>query len=241
MNTGSSPVGGTMNKPLVSCVCVTFGRRRLVNEMLYCFLTQDYENKELIIVNDKADEIFEYDDTRVRIYNLHERFSSLGKKRNYSRELTKGEYIITMDDDDLYYSNHISKLVNFHMLHPEVDIVANIDHHYTEHNEGLRMRQELKCPFNGSCISKKYWDNNKFPDEKSCGEDLDFVENATRKFVDGETTFHYRWGLDVWHISGMSGDGKESYEIVTKTTYIGERKTYQLNPRLSEKAQKHYR
>jgi len=209
--------------------------------MLYCFLAQDYENKELIIINDKADEIFEYDDPRVRIYNLQQRFPSLGEKRNYSRGLTKGDFIIIMDDDDLYYSNHISKLVNFHMEHPEVDIIANINHHTTEHNKGLKMRRELACPFNGGCISKEYWDNNEFPDEKSCGEDMDFVKGATKKFVDGETTFHYRWGLNVWHISGMGGDGKESYDIVTKTSYIGERKTYQLKPRLSEQSLEFYR
>ena len=59
--------------------------------------------------------------------------------------------------------------------------------------------------------------------------------------IEGETTFHYRWGLDIWHISGMGGDGQESYEIVTKNTQYHGRRFITLKPELSEKAQVHYR
>ena len=238
----SSRIGSTMKKrPLASCVCVTWDRPQLIEELLYCFLAQDYQNKELIIVNDQKGIVYKYDDPRVRIYNLDERFPSLGAKRNYTRGLTKGDFIFIMDDDDLYYSNHLTKLIGSHLEYPEVDVVANIDHHYTEWNEGKRMREEFKCPFNGSCISKEYWDNNEFPDDKSCGEDLDFIQDAIPMFVEGETTFHYRWGLDVHHISGLGGDGRISYAVVTKDTPIREPKTIKIKPQLSEKSIVHYR
>jgi hypothetical protein len=52
---------------------------------------------------------------------------------------------------------------------------------------------------------------------KSCGEDNEYVQEAKISHIkDNITSFHYRWGMDVWHISGLSGDGIKSYKIVTK-------------------------
>jgi glycosyltransferase involved in cell wall biosynthesis len=230
-----------MNEPLASCVCVTYNRPQLIGELLYCFLAQDYENKELIIINDQKDIVYVYNDPRVRIYNLQKRFPSLGAKRNYSRTTTKGDFIFTMDDDDLYYSDHISKLINFHLEHPEADIVADYDQEYSEWNNGKHIIQNLGCSFNGSCISKEYWLKTEFPNEKSCGEDLDFVKGANVMHIKGDTTFHYRWGLDIHHISGLGGDGRISYAIVTKDTPVGETKYIQIEPKLSEGAKEHFR
>jgi glycosyltransferase involved in cell wall biosynthesis len=230
-----------MNKPLASCVCVTFDRPHLLNELLYCFLAQDYENKELIIVNDKKDELFYYDDSRVKIYNISERFPSLGAKREFTRALTKGEYIFTMDDDDIYYSNHLSSLINFHEMHGDFDIVMNNTSHYSEWNENVK-EVHIGCPLNGACVSENYWKNHRFSSIISRAEDFAFTEKGKVFFiVEGSITYHYRWGLGVWHISGMGGDGIESYGIVTANTPINEPKIIKLIPQISEKVKLYYR
>lgn len=232
-----------MDKPLASCVCVTYDRPHLLNETLYCFLHQDYDNKELIIVNDQVDIKLIYDDPRVMIYNLNERFSSLGEKRNYTRGLTRGDYIFTMDDDDIYYSKHISRLLMHHFENPDMDVVANANRYYTEWNEGIQLIRSWQTyvPFNGACITKEYWLNNLFPNDKSCGEDADFVRGAKVSFIHDETTtFHYRWGLDIHHISGMGSDGVESYGIVSARTPIGETRIIELKPAIPEKVKIYY-
>jgi len=231
-----------MEKPLASCVCVTFNRPKLLEELLFCFLQQDYENKELIILNDQPDVKYVYNDPRVKIYNLSNRFPSLGAKREYSKKLTSGEYIFITDDDDIYYSNHISKLLGHHVKFPEYDIIANKKRYYSEWNESVELVQVWNMPFNGACISKKYWDNTSFPLDKSCAEDKDFIENAKVLNIDDEEpTFHYRWGLDVYHISGLGGDGKESYRTVTRNTPIEGNKIILLTPQICEKVELYYR
>ena len=229
-----------MNKPLASCVCVTYNRPHLLNELLYCFLQQDYDNKELIILNDQADKKYVYDDPRVHIYNLDERFPSLGAKREYSRNLTKGDFIFIMDDDDIYYSRHISNLLKFHLDHLTFDIVYVKQGDYTVSNENIS-NVDTKVAFNGASIYKKYWKNNSFLNNISNGEDQYYIQNAKICHIDGEATFHYRWGLDIHHISGLGGDGMESYNIVTNNTPIGETRIIELKPEISEKVKLYYR
>ena len=232
-----------MDKPLASCVCVTFNRPQLIGELLYCFLAQDYENKELIILNDQKDIQYQYDDPRVKIINLDERFPSLGAKRNYSRSLTNGDFIFIMDDDDLYFSNHISKLLGYYLEHPHYDVIANQEREYSEWNEGLSIisNYDHYVPFNGAMITKEYWDKTEFPNEKSCGEDRDYVKDAEIIYIEGKTTFHYRWGLDIHHISGLGGDGRISYAVVTYETPVGDLRVIEIEPKLSTKTQKYYR
>lgn len=229
-----------MKKPLVSCVCVTYNRPHLLNELLYSFLMQDYENKELIIVNDQTDVKYCFDDHRVRIYNLDKRFSSLGEKRNYSKSLIKGDYMITMDDDDIYYSKHISNHIKFHLEHPEYDIVVNSKTHFSVSNDNVSVSDTV-VPFNAACIKKEYVENNEFPKEKSCGEDQDFIRNAKVGDFNKEPTFHYRWGLDICHISGRGSDGVESYKIISRDTPIGKTHTINLESKISEKVKLYYK
>lgn len=171
--------------------------------------------------------------------------SSLGEKREFSRYLTNGEYIVTMDDDDIYYSNHISSLVNFLETNKEYDISMHRNSHYSEWNEYIEV-VHIGCPLNGACLRKDYWQNNEFSRIKSRGEDFDFVNNAIISnkvlYVDDDIiTFHYRWGLDVHHISGLGGDGIESYTIVTQGTSIGPTRIIKLVPQISDKVKLYYR
>jgi len=91
--------------PLISCVMPTYGRPAYVNEAVQMFLEQDYPNKELIILNDCAGQIYTCNlptEMGVRVINHAERFPNLGEKRNACIELAKGEFIAVWDDDDLY-------------------------------------------------------------------------------------------------------------------------------------------
>lgn len=243
-----------MKKPLASCVCVTYNRPKLINEILYCFLAQDYENKELIILNDQEKIKYSYNDSRVRIFNLSERFPSLGTKRNYTRRLVKGDYVFIMDDDDIYYSNHISRLIEFHQKNPTYDIVGNGMCHFSQDNRDIQ-NQPDPLAFNGACIKTNYYLTHEFPDNKSSGEDFDYIQAAkVKKTNDGETSWHYRWGLDIWHISGMGGDGMESYNKLTRDTkpiliepfveVFKEKNTLrkiELQPQISNDVKKYYR
>ena len=86
-------------EPLVSCVCVTYGRPILLGEAVKCFIDQTYPNKELIIVNDQEGVTLRFSEDRdnIRVENVPTRFGSLGEKRNYGMSLANGDYICIWD------------------------------------------------------------------------------------------------------------------------------------------------
>jgi glycosyltransferase involved in cell wall biosynthesis len=100
--------------PRVSCICLTFGRPRFLEEAIESFLRQDYPGEaELIVLNDFAPQQLTYTvHPRVRLINCHERFASLGEKRNAAIESSIGEVILTWDDDDISLPGRIRQAVS---------------------------------------------------------------------------------------------------------------------------------
>lgn len=94
-------------KPLVSCLCATYGRYSVLREAVSCFIEQDYDNKELIILNNH-DIPLVCKLPQVTVIN-GEHYPTLGDCRNRLLELANGYYIRTWDDDDLYLPWAISQ------------------------------------------------------------------------------------------------------------------------------------
>ncbi len=103
------------NASMVSCLCVTKGRVRLLNRAINCFLAQTYPNKELIVVTESDDHETHALLARVKsgLIQHHvvpaEPKLSLGALRNLSISLANGEFICQWDDDDWYHPERIAK------------------------------------------------------------------------------------------------------------------------------------
>src|SRR5205807_6800276 len=66
----------------VSCLCLTYGRGRLLEEAIESFLRQDWPGpKELIVLNDHPDQELVIDHPEILV-NLPRRLRTLGEKRN---------------------------------------------------------------------------------------------------------------------------------------------------------------
>lgn len=87
--------------PYVSCIMPTFNRRRFVPQALKYFLRQDYERKELIVIDDGTDAVQDIipRDEHIRYIRLPEKIT-IGAKRNMACELAEGDIIAHWDDDD---------------------------------------------------------------------------------------------------------------------------------------------
>lgn len=94
--------------PLVSCIMPTYNRRAFVRHALQYFLSQDYPNRELIIVDDGDDPIADLAENLpgVRYFRLPTR-KSIGAKRNLACQHAQGEIIAHWDDDDWYSSDRL--------------------------------------------------------------------------------------------------------------------------------------
>ena len=79
----------------------TFNRRAFVPQAIACFLAQDYEPRELIILDDGSDPVADLvpSDARIRYRRLSRRLN-VGQKRNLACAEARGEIIVHWDDDD---------------------------------------------------------------------------------------------------------------------------------------------
>ena len=96
--------------PLVSVIVPTYNRKDLLNLAINSINSQDYINKEIIIIGDNCPEFKEIDGCRC--VNLPENHGAGGAvPRNYGIMLANGKWIAYLDDDNQWEPNHISSLV----------------------------------------------------------------------------------------------------------------------------------
>jgi predicted O-methyltransferase YrrM len=81
----------------------TYNRREFIPNAIRYFLRQDYDNKELIIIDDGTDMIMDLvpDSPLIRYFRLDQKIT-LGAKLNMACGYANGDIIVNWDDDDWY-------------------------------------------------------------------------------------------------------------------------------------------
>lgn len=117
------------DKPLVSCLMLTYNRLKPFKKAIQCFLDQTHDNKELVIINSGDEKYTEkitnyiqsvrgFEINDIHLHNVGKR--SIGELRNIGLENSRGEYIIVFDDDDYHHPKRIEKQL-------ELCLNSNID------------------------------------------------------------------------------------------------------------------
>jgi len=95
------------NKPLISVIVPLYNYRKYIGYCIQSIINQTYENWELIVVDDcSTDSSYEdakkfvKKDNRIRVIKLLKN-SGYSKAKNEGIILSKGEYIVTLDADDM--------------------------------------------------------------------------------------------------------------------------------------------
>ncbi len=122
--------------PVVSVIIPTYNRADLVKRAIQSVLGQNYEEFELIVVDDASEDntrevIQEFDDPRLK-YLRHEQNRGGSAARNTGIKESRGKYISLLDDDDELLPRHLENLVaTIEDLGPEWGVVysgkVNID------------------------------------------------------------------------------------------------------------------
>jgi len=108
---------GTPKKagPAVTVLVPTFNRRRYLAEALASVVRQSYRNLQIIVIKDGGEDVTDivnsFGDERLIFIDRKE---NRGKAFSLNEALLRaeGKYVAYLDDDDLYYPNHIETLVN---------------------------------------------------------------------------------------------------------------------------------
>ena len=105
------------NNPIVSVIMPTYNRPDMLKEALKSVFSQTYRDFEVIVVNDGGVDVMETIDplnNEGKIIYLHHK-DNMGRSaaRNTGLKAARGKYIAYLDDDDIYYPNHLEILVGF--------------------------------------------------------------------------------------------------------------------------------
>ena len=118
-----------MNKPLVSICMPVFNAQRFLRQTLDSLLAQDYENIEIIILDNistddtsKICRSYAERDPRIK-YLLDDIQVDVHEGHNRVARYAKGEYFIPMCDDDIYEPTYISKLMSLMDSNEEIGLV----------------------------------------------------------------------------------------------------------------------
>jgi GT2 family glycosyltransferase/spore maturation protein CgeB len=107
---------------MVSVIVPTHNRPDMLVEALRSILNQTYQDFEIIVVNDAGSDVTEIinllnKDNKIT-YVKHNRNRGLAAARNTGLKLARGKYIAYLDDDDVFYPQHLKTLVDFLETHP---------------------------------------------------------------------------------------------------------------------------
>lgn len=101
--------------PVVSVIVPTFNRPDALALAITSILNQTYQNFEVIIVNDGGCDVrlnvSPEAEHRVR-YISHETNRGLAATRNTALRAARGTYVAYLDDDDIFYPDHLEVLVH---------------------------------------------------------------------------------------------------------------------------------
>ena len=148
----------------------TYNRREFVPHAIRYFLRQDYENKELIVVDDGEDSIQDLipDIEIIRYYRL-DRKITLGAKLNLACEYASGTIIANWDDDDWYAPGRLTYQTNA-LESADIDVCGINKLLYYDLRRHVAYRyvyppdQRIWLLGSSLCFQKQTWQCNGFAD-----------------------------------------------------------------------------
>lgn len=206
---------------LVSCICLTYNRcpshQFLLEECIESFLRQDYEEKELIILNDTPRQYVRSDAKGVIAINESCRFKTLGEKYNFAISCSTGELICGWEDDDISLpwrlSYSVEALGDFDYYNPQGEWYMTGSGLHWEHNQG--------CCHASSIFRRSAWEQVGGYPAVSGPQDQQFdgllrskCRTVKNPPLPKENWYYiYRWGVSPVHLSGHYPHD-EFYEMI---------------------------
>lgn len=187
----------------ISCLMGTYGRHSMASEALSCFLDQDYENKELIILNQhEVPLVFEH--PQVKIYNIDAKeVPDLQSIRRKCLEYATGDYIHFWDDDDLMLPYHLSTYAkyvkNYTAWKPFEVLMSNYNSEYHVVSSNMEATHLIEREFALSIPTNTH----------DCDDHSLFAQVSDKLKIEilphSEISYVYRWANNSYHLSGAYG------------------------------------
>jgi len=172
-----------MSAPHVSCIMPTANRANFIPLAVHHFLNSDYRDAELVIIDDGRESVAHLlpDHHRIK-YFYTEPLGSIGNKRNYACERSRGEIIMHWDDDDYYPYDWMTRQLKA-LEESKADIVGldRILFYSPLVNKFWNYDSKGADPpwISGATMAyrKSFWEKHPFKDIH-VGEDYDYIWNS---------------------------------------------------------------
>jgi len=146
--------------PLVSILIPTYNRPHFFTQALESALSQTYKNIEIIITdnslnNETEDIVNLYRKKNKNIQYIHNK-QHLRADLNVQKclDLSNGEYVNYLFDDDLFHPEKIEKMMNLFFDNPSLTIVTSMRRKINYNGEDLGYMRGLDCFYENTIIIK---------------------------------------------------------------------------------------
>ena len=113
---------------MFSVIMPVYNGEKFIDDAIHSVCAQTYDNWELIIVNDgskdnTADVLKKYEiNSQIKI--IHQENGGVSVARNTAISASKGEYIVFLDADDVWHSNHLEVMNELITEYPDAGLYA---------------------------------------------------------------------------------------------------------------------
>ena len=128
--------------PKISIIMPIFNSENFIEECLNSLLKQTFKNFEIICINDGSTDntlkiLYEFEKKDERIYIINQNNLGAGVARNVGMKISKGEYLIFLDSDDIFNETMLEELYAKIKGNNLEIVICNSKNFYTFNNKKI--------------------------------------------------------------------------------------------------------
>lgn len=181
-----------MKIPKFSIIIPVYNVEQYLERCLESVLAQDYENMEVILVDDGSKDKSGmqcdcYAGNYPWIKVIHKENGGLSSARNAGLEMATGDYVFFLDSDDFIEANMCWSLADYLLSYPGVDVISIDGYEETEFQRHMRRIpfENLRCINGEEYLISRYSQRNMNVEAWLYLFKRDFLMDGGFRFVEG--------------------------------------------------------
>ncbi len=213
-------------EPLISVIVPTYNRKNSLAEAIQSILHQTISYYEIVVVNDAGEDVVDviksFDDPRIKYYS-HQTNKGLAATRNTGIKNAKGKYIALLDDDDVYYPDHLEILVTYLERGDKKIVYTDAYKATQELQSGKYVTINKDVPFSNDFSKEKLSYQNIAPVqcfmlEKSCLDEIGLFDETLPAHEDWDIWIRLSFKYDFHHIKKITSEFRQRTDNSNLTT-----------------------
>lgn len=133
------------SRPLISVITTTFHSKHRILRPYHSLQSQTYDNWEWIVWDDSTNdetyrELVEFanQDTRIRVFKAPDHSGFIGDMKQRACGLTRGQWIVELDHDDIIVPSLLQWIVEIHTKYPHAEFI---------YSDCVELYEDTEAPF----------------------------------------------------------------------------------------------